>query len=153
MTSSNVVDLSGNSIQVEGTVGAVAVTPGMLVDYASDLVIAHGTAGGQAQRLFVRENEFVGKGVTDNIAIGDTVQLAYFPPGGLVNSILQEDEVIVKGDAVESNGDGTLRKHVPQNLNLAATGTVNIIVDQIVGYADEALSPTGADGRLAVRLR
>ena len=154
MTSANVIDLSGTSTQVEGVVGSVAVTPGMLVDYdGSALVIAHATAGGQAQRLFVRENEFVGKGIADNIAISDTVQLAYFPPGGMVNAILIDGAVIVKGDAVESNGDGKLRKHVPQVVDQAGTGTVAVIVDQIVGYADEDLSPSGADGRLAVRLR
>lgn len=153
MTSSNVVDLSGNSIQVEGTVGAVALTPGMLVAYDSSAeLIAHGSAGGNAQRLFVRENEFVGDGIDDDIAIGDTVQLAYFPPGGLVNSILKDGQTIIKGDAMESNGDGKLRKHVPQAVDEGSTGTFDVIPDPIVGYADEGLSPSGSDGRLAVRV-
>lgn len=67
-------------------------------------------------------------------ASGDTVMYVVCQPGDEVFAWISDGEVIAAGDALVSGGTGAL--------DAAAAGTDP---DKIVGYAREAISPSGAD--------
>jgi hypothetical protein len=113
MATPSTIVLRGKGIRKERVATAVAITPGELleIDNGTDNVQAHSTAAANAQRMFAVENEVVGKGIDDDYAASDNVLYEVLYPGSEVYALLPASAAaIVRGDFLESNGDGTLRK-------------------------------------------
>ena len=128
----------------------VPILPGMLLERntAGDYV-SHVGAGLNAQKLFALENVADAKGIADTYADNDTVRAVYSQRGDLINAALAASAIaIVIGDALESSGDGFLRKATAD----AATDTAQR--DSIVAYAAEAVdnSSGGSGTRIQVEV-
>lgn len=142
--------LRGKGIRKEAPVQAAnTVTPGHLCERHTDgSVRPHGTAGGIAPaKLIAVENEIAGKGIDENYAAAEQCLLEALPAGCEIYAILATSQTIVIGDKLESNGDGTLRKHVPQT-----AVPPDVAVGQIVATALEAVTTTGATARIRAEM-
>lgn len=125
----NVIVLLGDPFRKE-KIAAAAVTPGELLELdASAEVQPHSTAGGNAQRMFAVEEEFVGDGIDDDYADGDTVQYVVARRGDELYAFLAAGESVSEGDPLESDGAGAL-----QAWATAADGGLH---DNLIGYAAE----------------
>lgn len=105
------IKLLGEPQQNESDKAAEAITPGHLVNFDSngDLV-KHATAGGDAMPAFAMEREEAGQDIDTAYAIDDVVKVGVFYTGCHVNAIIASGVSVVKGDFMESAGNGTLRK-------------------------------------------
>lgn len=142
---SNTIVLKGTGIQNEG-VAAAAITPGFLVQETVAGVAPHAIAGGNAEKAFAIEDELQGKGISDDYAVGTRVQYRVMERGAEVYAFLNTGEVVVAGDALESAGNGMLRKFV------AAAAIAEVKEDRIVGYARESVDASAGAARLTVRV-
>jgi hypothetical protein len=108
----NTVKLLGEGVQNEDDKAAEAILPGHLVTFDSngDLV-KHATAGGAAANTYAIEREEMGDDIDDEYAIGDAVKVHHFGPGCRIYAPIPSGQNLVKGDFLESAGDGTLRKY------------------------------------------
>lgn len=146
MDNPRLIVLKGDGIQKERAVRAAnTVTPGMLLSLHTDgTVFPHGAAGAAAQRAFAVENGLAGKGPATSYAAGERCFYTVLPRGAEVAAKLGVDAAaIVIGDALESAGDGTVRKVVPQ-ADTDGIGAPVIRTDKVVGYALEAVDNSGA---------
>ncbi len=142
--------LKGDPIRKEAVADEV-LTPGMLVNFDSDQELQkHPTAGGNAQPMFVVEEEFIGDGIDTTYAIGDQVQYVVARPGDEIYAWATTSQTIEKGDPLESAGDGTLQKHTAPSVNEAGATTVTVYHDAIVGYAAEDVTTTAAAARMKI---
>jgi hypothetical protein len=141
MTIRNTVALKKYTDSYIERVANAAITPGHLVQLMStDKVRAHAAASGNAlPKMFAVEDELQGKGIDSAYAQGDPVQIAICQPGDVIYALLYDGEKVDIGDALESQGDGTLRKVV-------ADSTGIYYYNQIVGIAQEALDLTSSSG-------
>jgi hypothetical protein len=129
-TAPKTIDLGGASVQREGTAG-VAILPGMLIERTTaDLFAPHDDGGNIGSPMFAVENEMVGKGITDQYAIGDNVIARIFSQGAGVYARLASGSSVTKGALLASNGDGYLK----------AMGTT----DFCIGIARETVDATAA---------
>lgn len=143
------IKLLGEPIQNEDDKAAEAITPGMLVTYdASGNVIKHATAAGNAAARFALEREEMGKDIDVAYAINDTVKLGTFYPGARVNALVATAApAIIKGDFLESAGNGTVRKAV-----VNATPS-NGQIKGVIAIALEALTNvSGSNQRLRIEI-
>jgi len=133
--------------QEELTVLTAAITPGMLVEISSTSgkVIKHNSAGQNVLvPKFCIENELQGEDIDTVLAVGDKAQIWTPQRGDLVYAILQDGESVAIGDPLESNGDGTLKKHVADTAD--SDDSFTSYPEQIVGIAREALDLSGSSG-------
>jgi len=138
--------LKGSPLRKEAEAGA-PITPGMLLKFgANDTVVPHDVAGGNARKAFALEWD-PAKEIDDPYAVGDQVMYAIFRPGEEVYALLAAGENVSKGDALESAGDGSLRKHTPPTVGGEA---VNIAA--IVGFALETVNNSGGTGPVRIRV-
>lgn len=140
--------VKGTALRDEDTAVA-AITPGYLCEQVAAGVQAHSSAGENAVPTFAVEMELVGYGIDVAYATDDTVLLAHPRSGDIVNALVPAAAAaIVRGDALESNGDGTLR--------IAATSaaTSDLQRSGIVAVAEEAVdnSMGGAEVRILARI-
>jgi len=99
---------------IEEFVAAGAITPGMLLELDSNGEVApHSEAGGSAYPLFALEDELQGKGIDDNYAADDQVQVWLPGRGDIVNALVSGVDVAI-GDFLMSAGDGSLEKFSKQ---------------------------------------
>lgn len=99
---------------IEEFVAAGAITPGMLLELDSNGEVApHSEAGGSAYPLFALEDELQGKGIDDNYAADDQVQVWLPGRGDIVNALVSGADVAI-GDFLMSAGDGSLEKFSKQ---------------------------------------
>jgi len=136
-------------VQME-RVAAGTITPGMLLEYTSaSKVQAHSTAGGNClPRAFALEDELQGNGIDDNYSADDQVACWITQPGEQVYAILADGENVSIGDALESNGNGYLKKHVAdvESFESAEPGSITVYPEQIVGIALEAVDLSDSSG-------
>lgn len=112
------------------------IIPGMLLSLNSDNeVLAHGTSTGNAEKIFALEDELQGKGIDDDYTAGDKVQCWIAGRGDQVNALLKDEETIVIGDFLESDGEGRLKKYTAD----IPDSSFYIYPLQIVGVALEAV--------------
>lgn len=135
----------------ELTATAVAITPGMLVEVTSaGTVQAHSSPGQNAMPKFALEDELQGNGIDDAYAVSARIQVWTPYRGDLVYAIVADGENIAIGDELESNGDGTLRKH-----DADSAGAVEYPM-AVVGIARSAIDlsggPLGYDKRVLVEI-
>ena len=95
-------------------VAAAVITPGMILERTTaDKVQAHSTAGGNCRPIMVaQEDALQGRGIGDNYAADDQVQVWCPMPGEEGYVILKDGESVDEGDYLESAGDGYVQKHV-----------------------------------------
>lgn len=131
-----VLDHNNTGHHEEGVLDTVA-TPGMNVVLASDGKFDPG-AGVASATLpsIVVENANTGGSIDTVQAVGDV--FSYFIPnrGDRINLILLDGQVIVIGDLLKADAAGKFIK--------TATAPAQFI-------AEEALSPSGSDGRISGR--
>lgn len=104
----NTILLRGHAREESG-IASEALTPGMLVEYGgSDDFQAHGTQGGPAALMFVREQwEHDGADIDDDITSGDEITVLFVEVGAKVNAVA--NGTIQKGDFLASDGNGALQ--------------------------------------------
>lgn len=128
----------------EYTAGA-AIVPGSLVELTpatADTVRVHATAGGNAMPMFALEDELQGKGIDDDYATGDKVQVWIAGRGDIVNALLKDEQDIAIGDFMESGGLGQLQKWAG---DIGDSTTVTTLLS-IVGVALEKKELSSAEG-------
>lgn len=139
--------LKGRGIRNEAIANA-AITPGHLVELMSTGKIrVHATAGGNAEKAFAVENDLVGDVISEAYDAADRVQYEVFGPGCEVNALIKDGQNIAIGDPLESAGDGTLQKHVPDTEAIFADSSADpskIYTQCIIGYAMEAVNMSGS---------
>lgn len=118
------------------------ILPGMLVELTSGGEWqVHSTAQGGGDVLIADMNVIEQKAVTEALTAGGNAK-AFVPQVGYTyNLILTDGQTIAKGDPLASAGNG--------KLVAATTGTATPGVTLFI--AEEALSPSGADGRIRAR--
>lgn len=119
----------------EGITGEAGILPGHLIGGPDSAITVHKTAKAAARKAFAVEY-FPDKEVDDAYAAG--VQLVYvvFKPGEEVHALVAAAApAIAEGDALESAGDGTLRK---------------LTDGAVIGYARQAVNNSA--GSAAVRI-
>ena len=129
------------------------ITPGMLVELNSDNEVQkHATADGNTIPMFLVEDELQGKGIDDNCAAADQVQIWIPYRGDQVNALLADGENVAIGDFLTSAGTGKLKK-----FDVAASAGIIEAPALIVGVALEAVDMSGSagadpSGRIKVRI-
>ena len=127
------------------------IIPGMLVALNSDNeVLAHATAGGNViPVMFALEDELQGKGIDDDYAAGDMVQVWIPGRGDQVNALLRDEQTITIGQFLESDGDGRVQLHAA-DVGDSTTGAVQqAIVGVVMADASSGLgsgSESSAEG-------
>ena len=149
--------LKGDPLQKIDKATAVAITPGYLLqlDSVAGQIEAHATAGGNQARMFAIEDALQGKEIGDDYGVSTLVQYHTCRPGDEVYAMLKDGENVARGDYLESNGDGTLRKLIPYSVgNDSADDTVytNNIVGQALEAVDASLSAIITDQRIRVEI-
>ncbi len=117
MAKTTIVIKSYLNIEDQKVATAVAITPGALLERTSgDLVQAHSTAAGPAQKIFAKEDYHQGKGISDNYAVSVPIMMALPVPGERIYALFDPTSggSAAIGDKLESAGDGTLRVYTPQ---------------------------------------
>lgn len=129
---------------------AATITPGMLLELTSaNKVQAHSRLGEEVTpTLFALEDELQGRGIDDNYAEGDPVQVWVAQRGEDVYAILADDQDVSIGDPLKSAGDGTLIKYVESDSD--ATGHQNSIVAIALEAVDTQGSPASTTSRIKV---
>jgi hypothetical protein len=146
MTTANVV-FSGPADVVKPTVrefivaSGETILPGMLATLnGSGAAIRHNVAG-QGGYVFVADLNFIEqKNVTEALTIGGIGQFFYPRVGETYNIVLAASQTIAVGAALTSNGVGAVRSAL-------LTGA-----EEILFYAEEAITTTGATARIRARV-
>ena len=136
---------------------AGAITPGHLLSMNSDgEVVKHATAGGEAEMMFAVENGWIGETIDDAYADDDLVHLVRAKPGDELYSFLADDENVVKGDFLMSDGAGGFKKYVDDTEAVDGNaGTVTVRPNRRLAVSLEALDLTGVNNtqqRLKIRV-
>ena len=142
------IDLKGhNKVRKEG-IATVAIKPGYLINRSTAIGLRpHPSAGLNALPFFALENEVIGGDINGTYAIDDTVLAGVFASGSEVLAVLAASAAaIVVGDALESDGDGTLRVATTD----AATDDTQR--DAVVGYALEAVDNSGGGTEVFIKI-
>ena len=141
----NTIKVKKYSDVIEEMVASAAITPGMLLIIENTgTVKAHNQVDKDVFPIFALEDELQGKGIDDAYAANDPVQCWIPYRGDIVNAILADGQKVAIGDALTSDGEGRLKKHVTDTGSSAVPWTV--YPEQIVGYAAEALDLSGSSG-------
>lgn len=158
-----VIALLGCPVLSEDDKAAEAITPGHLVDWdSSGNLVKHATAGGRAAKMFALEQDPPVKISTDSgpaidlaYGIGDQIKVGYFSTGMRVNALVAANApAIVKGDYLESAGNGTVRKALLTglaDLTDSSGGTANDTIESMADVATAGgATPTAAQVDTAV---
>ncbi len=125
------------------------IYPGFLIDRdANGDVMPHGNAGGVAEAMFAEEDALQGRGISIIYADDSIVSCILPRKGCCIRAMIKDGEDIDIGDALVSNGDGTLVK-----TTLETSG--DLVTEYIIAFACEALDLTGSapdDGLCEVRI-
>lgn len=143
MGSQNTVLVKGEGqVRLELIATAATITPGHLIERASATTVRkHGSAGGNAMKMFAVEDDLQGKDITDVYAASARIQCMLAQRGDIVNALLANGQSAVAGTSyLESAGDGTLRVH--------AVGSAGVVEapEAVVGLALETLDLSGSSG-------
>ena len=132
------VEPANGQQRVVERLAAAAIIPGsgIKLDSAGKWALA-GAAEGDASKAFAVENIADALGIDDAYVSGDTMRGLYAQTGDMVNAILADSQVIVIGAALESAASGELQAQ--------SAGA-------LVGFAEEAITTSGANSRILVRV-
>ena len=118
---------------------AQVIYPGYLVEYSSGEWQVQSTEGQGGDFYIANLNQIEQKNATTALTAGDNAQVFVPQVGDMYVLVLQDGETAVLGSPLTSNGDGTVKVS-------ATDGT-----EANLFSAEEALSPSGADGRILAR--
>lgn len=126
---------------------ASAITPGDLLELTSaGKVQRHSTSGGNAARMFALESELEGKGITENYAAGDRVQVWFPVSGEIVYARLADEQNVTFAGFLQSAGNGCLMAYAVETVASADAQTANTIYDHvIVGQVLESQDLSGLE--------
>lgn len=129
----------GPYIYEEYKANSALIYPGFLIERDSnDEVAPHAPAGGAGEAMFAEEDAKQGRGV-DTIYDDDSLVSCILPgKGSCVNAMIKDEQDINIGDALKSNGDGTL---VLANLDESA----HAVDEHIIAYACVKIDLTGSN--------
>lgn len=132
-----------SDVMDEGTLTAVAVLPGCLVELTSTGAYQkHGTAkAAAAPAMFVCEDELEGKSIADEIAASTRAQIWTPYRGDIVYGWLKDGENVAIGDKLESAGDGTFQKY-----------TNGVIIGTALEALDLSASANTVNGRIQIKI-
>jgi len=111
-----VIILQGAPREHEGASASEAdIKPGMLIEPvpSGDDVgkwQKHATAGGNSARIFAGDRLEMGNDIDTVYEINDRVKVLYFGQTQKVNALVGSGQNLVKGDMMESAGNGLLQK-------------------------------------------
>jgi len=145
MATINTIRLKNYSDVFEEYAAGAAIVPGSLVELTpatADTVRVHATAGGNAIPMFALEDELQGKGINDDYATGDRVQVWIPGRGDQVYALLKDEQDIAIGDFMESAGLGQVQKHAAD----VGDSTVGGVQNAIIGVAIEKKELSSAEG-------
>jgi hypothetical protein len=155
MPTPKTIILKGTPLRKEG-VASAAITPGHLVEFggAEELQV-HSTAGGNTRKAFAVEYD-PEKEIDTAYAAGEQVMYVTARTGDEIYALVAAAAAaIAKGDALESAGNGTVRKHTPPSQAVNEGGTAIYTIAQnhnaIVCFALEAIDNSA--GASAVRIK
>jgi len=109
----NTITLKGDPVRGEALASG-SVTPGFLLEMTSataDTVVAHNSAGQNAEKMFALEDELQGNKITTAYATTKLVQYGIFKSGDEVYALLANGQSATKGGFLESDGAGSLNTH------------------------------------------
>jgi len=134
----NTVWLGGQGTEVNDVFAGAAITPGHLIQRynSSGMKLRKHATAGAAGAMYALNQSMQNKGLSDAYAAGDLVEAVIFQRGASVYAFIASGNNIANGDALTSNGDGSLKA--------AGSGVV-------IAYALEAVDNSA--GATAVRLR
>ncbi len=107
--------LGGERTQLGAWAAKAAITPGHLVERVNTAGVwqwqknANSTADKQSEAAVATEQSMLNKGVADDYAIGDLVEVSVGHKGSAFWMFIASGQNIAYGDRLESAGDGTLR--------------------------------------------
>ncbi len=142
--------INGQSIHDEAlSAAASAIKPGHLIEeLAAGTVQEHSGTALNAQKLFALTDLTLGKTIDDAYAVASLVRYGAFSTGQKVFGRVAVGSVaIVKGDDLQSNGDGTVEKLVTDS------ATDDTQRNSIVGTALEAIDNSGGSVEVFIKLR
>lgn len=147
--------VKGDPITKEGVAGGT-IYPGYLLGFGAT-ISAHATAGGSASPRFAVENSDIGDTVDTAYSANDNVKFVVARPGDEIQARLPASQTIAIGDALVSNGDGTLKKYSGDTITVDLSKTTStysdtIYDDAIVGYALEANASSSANDKILIEV-
>jgi hypothetical protein len=135
---------------------AVAVYPGELLELTSTgAVQAHATAGGSVLPMFAKEDAMQGKGIDDQYAASDKIQVWIPQRGDQVYAIVADGQDVSIGDFLESDGNGHLQLAPVDSSGVptVANSLVGVALEAVdTATSDSSLSPLGLAKRIKVRI-
>ena len=131
----------------EKLVATAAVTPGDLLAVTAT-VTPLASAGAVNQRAFALENPYApdptATAISQDYSVGDSCRYVFAQPGDLVYANIAASQTVVIGDPLGASATGgCLAK-----LTVSAT----TLEGAIVGYAEEAVTTSGAVSRIRTRI-
>lgn len=154
MATSNRIIIRGEPAWREG-IANETITPGHLIEPLGGSAATagyfkkHATAGGSnVLPRFMLQEDYIGATIDATAASGDQIPYGIFKAGDEVNAWLASGQNVGVNQALESNGDGTLRAVIPQS----AVGSTQIKTNQVVGYAKEPINASAAAARIVVEV-
>ena len=139
---------AGDPILSEDVAAAAGILPGHLVAEGAANIAVHAGAGLNAQKLFAQMNIAIAGDIDTAYLSGELVSYGAYKTGQEVRALLAASAAaIVRGDALESGGDGTLR------VLTTDTATDDTQRDSIVGYALEAVDNSGGGTVVPINVR
>jgi hypothetical protein len=149
MSSYKTITIMGDGVRKEAAANGT-IYPGYLIYKSSSTQFsAHGTAGGNAQKMFAVEDDLQGNEIDTAYASASRMLGCIFRAGDEVQALLAEGENVSIGDYLESSGDGYLRKHDATNLYESAGAPTNaeiLYTNGLVGIALEDLDLSQSSG-------
>ena len=137
---SNRIDVKCYTLRRREALAGEAIKPGLLVEEQSDETVdMYDTADGDAPLEFALENVMAGKGIDDNYAEGDTVEIMQAVPGDFVQIWLKSGTSYAKGALLAAAVGGELQ---------AAGGSTK----RIIGNLQAAVDATAATRRGIIRV-
>lgn len=126
--------LGGPRTEIGDMAAKEVITPGHLVERVNTAGVwqwqKHTTAGGPGSRSVATEQSMLNKGVDDNYAAGDLMEVTEAAGGTNMWMFIASGQNIAYGDQLESAGNGTLRKQADTGIPLfvALETKANVVV-------------------------
>jgi len=136
----NRVHAKGPFLYEEYIADEAGIKPGHLVKLLQNgQIIRHDVEQGRNERMFAQEDALQGKTIGDTYAISTLVGVILPNIGSWVQALLADDETVVVGDWLVSNGDGCLRKE-DEDSDLIDVFCVGVAMEDVDTANDSATS-------------
>jgi hypothetical protein len=124
----NTILLGGDWTLVNDIAASEAITPGMLVELGTSAGVnrwkKHATAAAACHAV-AKDMPMLNKGIDDNCAIGDLIEVIEGKPGATFYGLIASGANIAFGALLESAGNGKLRAWTASPMPLRALEAVN----------------------------